>query len=238
MVAILVGFIGALLALVCEALLVQLQIDDPVGAVSVHGPPGIWGTLAAALFAEPHCQSEVQGLLYGASQAGWDFLATQLLGVITLSAMSAGITYVAVLAIDVLIGFRCSRAAELLGLDFWEHHFDDGSVGRDNPMKRMASIRKNFQRAAPSSWCSCGHAEEEHTLDQAPTETPVKAVEEFEMSAKIQALEAKLERLSMALLEGGSVSLGEDVFGHDVTNSLRAARINAYVGKMHEATAS
>ena len=85
-VAMFVGFVGAILALACDALLVRLQIDDPVGAVAAHGPPGVWGTVAVAFFAEPNCQSDVQGLLYGASTAGWQLLAVQILGVVALSA--------------------------------------------------------------------------------------------------------------------------------------------------------
>ena len=81
-----IGFVGAVLALLCEELLIRLQIDDPVGAVSVHGPPGVWGALAVAFFAEPNCQSDLRGLFYGAGEAGWELLAVQLFGVISMAA--------------------------------------------------------------------------------------------------------------------------------------------------------
>jgi ammonia channel protein AmtB len=44
-----------------------------------------------------------------------------------LTGISLGFTYVIVMLVDFLFGFRCSRACELIGLDFWEHQFDDGS---------------------------------------------------------------------------------------------------------------
>ncbi|CAE7462881.1 unnamed protein product [Symbiodinium pilosum] len=242
-VAMFVGFVGAILALACDALLVRLQIDDPVGAVAAHGPPGVWGTVAVAFFAEPNCQSDVQGLLYGASTAGWQLLAVQILGVVALSAMSAGVTYITLLFIDIIMGVRCSRACELIGLDFWEHQFDDGSVAGDNPIKRMSTLRKTFQRAS-SCCCYCGSAPdaEQDALGQ-PASAPHPAatkpsnlenLSHAELSMKIQSLEVKLERLMTAMLQDGSTS--QDIFGGESSHSqsFRAACINAYVDKMTE----
>jgi len=242
-IAMFVGFVGAVLALLCEQLLIRLHIDDPVGAVSVHGPPGVWGALAVAFFAEPNCQSDLRGLFFGAGEAGWELLAVQLFGVIAMAAMSAAITYITVLILDRSVGFRCSRACELIGLDFWEHQFDDGSVSGDNPMKRMSSFRKTFHRA--SSCCYCGGApevEEDSSQPPGSTSTASKALasasadlDHMEMSVKIRALEAKIEQLTMALHAGVT---SEDVFGGDISQSFsqsfRAACINAYVDKMTE----
>merc|ERR1719277_536206 len=53
------------------------------------------------------------------------------MGLVALIAFVTVATYFTVVSIDVMIGFRCSRASELIGLDFMEHRYDDGSFGTD-----------------------------------------------------------------------------------------------------------
>jgi len=130
-IAPLVGLIASLLTLSVEELLVYAQVDDAVGAVAAHGPSGAWGTIAVSLFAEKHCgagDSELVGVFFGGGAGAWKHLGTQVLGVLILTGISLGFTYVIVMLVDFLFGFRCSRACELIGLDFWEHQFDDGSL--------------------------------------------------------------------------------------------------------------
>jgi len=129
-IAPLVGLIASLLTLSVEEFLVYAQVDDAVGAVAAHGPSGAWGTIAVSLFAEKHCggDSELVGVFFGGGAGAWKHLGTQVLGVLILTGISLGFTYVIVMLVDFLFGFRCSRACELIGLDFWEHQFDDGSL--------------------------------------------------------------------------------------------------------------
>jgi Amt family ammonium transporter len=101
----------------------RLRIDDPVGAVAVHGVNGLWGCLALGLFADGTygdgwngVAGTVKGLLYGdASQ-----FAAQIIGV------SANIIYVGLIGfvvfklIDLVIGSRVSPHAEIDGLDIPE----------------------------------------------------------------------------------------------------------------------
>ena len=97
--------------------------------VAAHGPSGAWGTIAVSLFAQKHCaagNSEVVGIFFGGGADGWKHLGIQTLGVLILCGISLSFTYVIVMLVDFLFGFRCSRACELIGLDFWEHQFDDG----------------------------------------------------------------------------------------------------------------
>jgi Amt family ammonium transporter len=98
----------------------KLKLDDPVGAVSVHGVNGLWGCLSLGLFADGSygdgwngVPGTVKGLFYGdASQ----FMA-QFIGVL------ANIVYVGIIAlivfklIDVVVGNRAEPAAEIDGLD-------------------------------------------------------------------------------------------------------------------------
>ena len=106
------GFIGGIVVVFSVLMFDKLKIDDPVGAISVHGVCGAWGTLAIGLFGTG------VGLVggHGASQ-----LITQAIGVGAAFAwafpVSLGIFY----AIKVTVGLRVSEAEEREGLDITEH---------------------------------------------------------------------------------------------------------------------
>eukprot|EP00435_Cladocopium_sp_Y103_P066120 s165_g28.t1 len=166
-IAPLVGLIASLLTLSVEELLVYVQVDDAVGAVAAHGPSGAWGTIAVSLFAQKHCgagNSEVVGIFFGGGMDGWKHLGIQTLGVLMLTGISLGFTYVIVMLVDFLFGFRCSRACELIGLDFWEHQFDDGSLQTNNDKATLfglAQMRadlsrrtRNLDSVMPKKWRS------------------------------------------------------------------------------------
>ncbi len=89
-----------------------LKIDDPVGAVSVHGVNGAWGTLAVGLFATDG------GLFFG---GGAKLLGVQFLGVVTAFAWAFGLGMILFTAVKHTIGLRVSEEEELRGLDIGEH---------------------------------------------------------------------------------------------------------------------
>jgi len=89
-----------------------LKVDDPVGAVSVHGVCGAWGTLAVGFFAVDG------GLLYG---GGAKLLGVQALGVITAFVWAFGLGLILFFVIKKTIGLRVSEEEELRGLDIGEH---------------------------------------------------------------------------------------------------------------------
>jgi len=126
-----VGFVGGLLTSVTAPIMDRFQLDDTVGAVSVHGPPAIWGVLCVALFAQPNCQSDIRGLFFGGGEAAWILLLVQICGIVSLAAFAAAATWVSVSVIDLVIGFRCHRAHEIIGLDFTEHEIDNDSLRHD-----------------------------------------------------------------------------------------------------------
>jgi ammonium transporter, Amt family len=100
-----------------------LQVDDPVGAVSVHAVSGTWGVLAVGLFADGTyghglngVPGGVRGLLYGdASQ-----LAAALVGVLTCWVFVFVVFYAFFMLVELIIGNRASPDAELEGLDMPE----------------------------------------------------------------------------------------------------------------------
>jgi Amt family ammonium transporter len=94
-----------------------LHIDDPVGAISVHGVCGAFGTIAVGLFANRPDDGLV-GLFYG---GGFSLLGVQALGALTAFlwvSLTAGALF---LAIKKTVGLRVSVSEELRGLDMEEH---------------------------------------------------------------------------------------------------------------------
>ncbi|MGB7860669.1 MAG: ammonium transporter, partial [Acidimicrobiia bacterium] len=119
--AVLIGAVGGLIVVFSVSMFEKVKIDDPVGAISVHGVVGTWGTLAIALFAvynDGFLGRENAGLFYG---GGLDQLWTQLIFIVThfvWVTLAAGLLF---LAIRKTIGLRVSAAEEIAGLDVEEH---------------------------------------------------------------------------------------------------------------------
>lgn len=115
--SLIIGAIGGAVMYAGVYLLERLKIDDPVGAVPVHGFGGVWGTLAVGIFANSKTGGPV-GVLHG---GGLEQLGIQLVGVIVVAAFvlsSAGIMFALIRA---TIGLRVPEQAEVLGLDIFEH---------------------------------------------------------------------------------------------------------------------
>jgi Amt family ammonium transporter len=122
--AVLIGLIAGVLV-VMSVLFVDnvLKVDDPVGAVSVHGACGAWGLLAVGLFADGtygdklnNVDGTVRGLFYGdASQ-----LAAQVIDIVSLFIFVFIMAWISFKIIEVLIGNRVSAEVELGGLDIPE----------------------------------------------------------------------------------------------------------------------
>lgn len=89
-----------------------LKVDDPVGAVGVHGMCGAVGTILTGLFALK------DGLLYG---GGVRFLGVQILGVVSVIAWVAVTITIVFMIIKNTIGLRVSESEEIIGLDIEEH---------------------------------------------------------------------------------------------------------------------
>ncbi|MEW6624466.1 MAG: ammonium transporter [Bacillota bacterium] len=89
-----------------------LRIDDPVGAISVHGICGAFGTVAVGIFAVDG------GLVYSGS---FELLGIQVIGVLAVLAWTVCTAYIIFKTIDKIIGLRASEAEETEGLDIAEH---------------------------------------------------------------------------------------------------------------------
>ncbi len=95
-----------------------LKIDDPVGAISVHGVCGAWGTLAVGLFARGGDAAPTKGLLVGGNA---DQLIIQATGVIAVFGWCVVTGLICFYGIKLLMGLRADPEHELEGLDMTEH---------------------------------------------------------------------------------------------------------------------
>jgi ammonium transporter, Amt family len=93
----------------------KLKVDDPVGAVSVHGVCGAIGTLLVGLFATDG------GLFYG---GGFGQLGAQAAGVFGIGIWSLVISFIVLFILKKTIGLRVSEKEEVEGLDIHEHGMD------------------------------------------------------------------------------------------------------------------
>ncbi len=124
--SVIIGLIaGVLVCLSVEFVEKILKIDDPVGAISVHGAGGLFGVISVGLFADGRSNyggswngvpGAVTGLFYG--DAGQ--LVAQLIGVSTLIGVVFTINFLFSLLVDMVVGQRVSAEVELQGLDIPE----------------------------------------------------------------------------------------------------------------------
>jgi Amt family ammonium transporter len=105
--SILIGAIAGVLVVFSVLFFDRIKIDDPVGAVSVHGVCGAWGTLAAGLFNIGGTTSKI--------------IITQLTGIGAAFVWSFGCAFILFKIIDATIGLRVSEEEEMEGLDIHEH---------------------------------------------------------------------------------------------------------------------
>lgn len=111
--AFLIGLMaGVLVVAAVEFFDQKMKIDDPVGAISVHGVCGAFGTICVGLFAEE------SGLLYTGST---ELLTAQIIGVVAVAVYVLITMTIIFLVLDKTIGLRVSEQEEIAGLDMEEH---------------------------------------------------------------------------------------------------------------------
>ncbi|MFQ5768920.1 MAG: ammonium transporter [bacterium] len=122
--AIYIGGIAGVLCIYSVRWLDRLHIDDPVGAVPVHGFNGVWGTLAVGLFGKAALGAPQDGLFFGGGVAQ---LGIQALGSATVVICVVAAMWLVFKTIDALVGLRVSEVEELRGLDIGEHGMESYS---------------------------------------------------------------------------------------------------------------
>jgi Amt family ammonium transporter len=130
----------------------KLKIDDPVGAISVHGVNGAWGVLSLGLFANGTygdafngVEGPVRGLFYGdASQFG-----AECIGVVTNVLWVGAMTFVALKVIGKLVGNRSTTEDQIQGLDIPEMGAPGYATETGKVVEAEPSVASPATAAAP-----------------------------------------------------------------------------------------
>ncbi|MDD5793424.1 MAG: ammonium transporter [Clostridiales bacterium] len=167
-----------------------LKIDDPVGAIGVHGLCGATGTILAGFF------SVNDGLLYG---HGFKFLGIQCLGVISVIAWVLVTMTIIFLLIKKFNGLRVSREEEIVGLDLKEHGlvscYADFMPSTDYTLKNTDNTNiTSIVKEASTSSSKEGHITVEKSPDGKDTMTNITV---FINQDKLALLRDTLENLGI-----------------------------------------
>ena len=111
--AVIIGLVAGVIVVLGVVALDKMKIDDPVGAIAVHGISGAWGVLAVGLF-----DINGTGLFYG---GGAGQLGVQAIGVLAIAAWSFAASTIVFRTIKAVWGLRVSPEEEIAGLDRTEH---------------------------------------------------------------------------------------------------------------------
>ena len=116
--ACLIGVTSGVIVVFGVELLDKLQIDDPVGAVPVHGMCGIWGTLCVGIFGKQELGLAHPGFIYSGNPMQFGVQMVGSVATVAFVLVAMGIIFK---LIDLAVGLRVSRTEELRGLDIGEH---------------------------------------------------------------------------------------------------------------------
>lgn len=105
--SVIIGAVAGVIVVLAVLFFDRIKVDDPVGAISVHGVNGAWGTLAAGIFNIGGTSAKIIGV--------------QILGIIAAFIWAFGVSFIVFKVIDKTIGLRVSPEEETEGLDFGEH---------------------------------------------------------------------------------------------------------------------
>jgi len=151
--AVLLGGVAGVVVVLGVELLEWLRIDDPIGAVPVHGIAGIWGTLSLGLFAcgrygasgptGPDNSAPLKGLFYG---GGLQVLKAQFIGSACITLATFGVAMAVMYLVNATGLLRVSEEGELYGLDLHEHgisaypEYVISSIGAPSGMRQSIPI--------------------------------------------------------------------------------------------------
>jgi ammonium transporter, Amt family len=105
--AVVIGAVAGIIVVFSVVFFDRIKVDDPVGAISVHGVNGAWGTLAAGIFNMGGTSATIIGV--------------QVLGIVSCLIWTFGTAFIMFKLIDKAIGLRVSPQEEAEGLDMSEH---------------------------------------------------------------------------------------------------------------------
>lgn len=229
--SVIIGIVSGILVVVAVELLdLKLHIDDPVGAVGVHCANGIWGTIAAGLFATATSPSGVDGPIYALIHgtdvgAGFKVLWVQILGIVAIVAWTVVTMTITFLAIKKIHGLRVSKEEEVEGLDTTEHGLPSAYAG----FAFLPETIRDGDVVAVSGDVPVAEAVEVKTVPSFEAPTGDVKMTKIEIVCK----EAKLEVLKNAMMDIGITGM---TVSHVLGCGVQKGRPEYYRGVQVEAS--
>jgi len=193
-------FGAAVIGLVCGIAVVLavgffdkvVKIDDPVGAISVHGVCGALGTILTGLFATG--QSTMKGVFYG---GGFKFFGVQCIGVLATIAWTAVIIAVVFFAIKKTIGLRADAEDEIMGLDRSEHGLPTAYAGIAMLPEESVGGEAFPQTAPVPAAAAVGEAPARKPKEKAPDEPVYTRVQIICRPASLESLKTAMNKIGI-----------------------------------------
>src|SRR5438309_343553 len=171
--AILLGGVAGVIVVAGVELLEWLRIDDPIGAVPVHGICGIWGTLSLGLFAcgkygatgpvSPDNSAPLTGLFYG---GGTQVLIAQAIGSLIVTSATFSVALAVMYLVNLTGTLRISAEGELYGLDLHEHGISAYPEYVISALSAPAGMSAQARAAEPSPSLAGAKALQRIAMDQ------------------------------------------------------------------------
>ncbi|MDR1961941.1 MAG: ammonium transporter [Gracilibacteraceae bacterium] len=201
--ALLIGIVaGFLVVFAVEIIDMKCHVDDPVGAIAVHGVCGAWGAIAAGLFATEG------GLFYG---GGTHQLVVQIIGVVAIAAWTFVTMFIVFGLIKAAHGLRVSAEVEIGGLDRHEHAMISGyaDFALTVPITGFSAGEEPFVPAAPAT---------AKPQESVPPEVAVPVANHAHPGAKMTRVSIITNQTKFEKLQAALDSIG--ITGLTVTNVL------------------
>ena len=193
-------FGAAVIGLVCGVAVVLsvgffdkvVKIDDPVGAISVHGVCGALGTILTGLFATG--QTTMKGVFYG---GGFKFFGVQCIGVLATIAWTAVIITVVFFIIKKTIGLRADAEDEIMGLDRSEHGLPTAYAGIAMLPEESVGGEALPQTAPVPAAAAVGEAPARKPKEKAPDEPVYTRVQIICRPASLESLKTAMNKIGI-----------------------------------------
>lgn len=189
---------GFLVVIAVEVIDMKLHVDDPVGAIAVHGANGLWGTLAVGLFANPVVPggdgnpTGLAGLFYG---GGFTQIGKQLIGLSAIAAWTIVTMYIVFVIIKKVHGLRVSLEDEVMGLDLPEHGLVSSYAGFVMAPSEMTYITPGTEDAPPEMAVPIDSAIP--VQNNAPSDAKITKVTVIMNQEKYPALQMAFEKINI-----------------------------------------
>ena len=193
-------FGAAVIGLVCGVAVVLsvgffdkvVKIDDPVGAISVHGVCGALGTILTGLFATG--QTTMKGVFYG---GGFKFFGVQCIGVLATIAWTAVVITVVFFLIKKTIGLRADAEDEIMGLDRSEHGLPTAYAGIAMLPEESVGGEALPQTAPVPAAAAVGEAPARKPKEKAPDEPVYTRVQIICRPASLESLKTAMNKIGI-----------------------------------------